>query len=234
MTETPLTRLVQLVAGVAILPGPLGYRVLGNLLVLGSRSPEVAGATAALAAASRQHSSAAQIALRTIVPAVLVQVLGKREEQRLTRIAAETERQRQDLRAQSEALRRERMRDATVNAGRAARADQVRTAQLDQLRRERDALARELDTLRRSLAKPDPARVANALQQRTAEPVATGASAAVEPPPPRSHSAAGPQRTVAADPVPAPGQTDEDHAGDQGRSAKARTRSVKSTRERSG
>jgi hypothetical protein len=96
MADNPLARLAQVVGGVAMLPGPLGFQALGQLLISGSNAVEVAGANVALAAAYQQPGLAWQVAVGTIVPAVVVEVLSDREarrleheEQRLQRLAAE-------------------------------------------------------------------------------------------------------------------------------------------------
>lgn len=86
MTEKPLIKLTRLVGGAAMLPGPLGYKVLGQLLISGSKGAEVAGANVVLAAVSRQSNAAAQVAVRSMVPAVLVEVLSRKEQQRLQRL----------------------------------------------------------------------------------------------------------------------------------------------------
>ena len=53
MAEHPLTKLTRLVGGAAMLPGPLGYKVLGQLLISGSKGTEVAGASRRRASALR-------------------------------------------------------------------------------------------------------------------------------------------------------------------------------------
>ena len=86
MAEHPLTNLTRLVSGAAMLPGPLGFKVLGQLLISGSKGAEVAGANVVLAAVSRQSNVAAQVAVRSMVSAVLVEVLSRKEQQRLQRL----------------------------------------------------------------------------------------------------------------------------------------------------
>jgi len=86
MAEHPLTNLTRLVGGAAMLPGPLGFKVLGQLLISGSKGAEVAGANVVLAAVSRQSNAAAQVAVRSMVPAVLVEVLSRKEQRRLQRL----------------------------------------------------------------------------------------------------------------------------------------------------
>lgn len=83
MTERPLAKLVRLVGGVALLPGPIGHQALGQLLIAGSKVVEVAGANVAVTAAFRQSSSAVQLAVGTVVPAAVVEVLSSKEERRL-------------------------------------------------------------------------------------------------------------------------------------------------------
>jgi len=83
MADGPAKKLARLAGGLAIMQGPIGHQVLGQLLISGSRSVEVAGASVVLALASRQPSIAAQVAVRSVVPAVLVEVFGRQERRRL-------------------------------------------------------------------------------------------------------------------------------------------------------
>jgi hypothetical protein len=101
MAENPLTKLARLVGGAAMLPGPLGYQVLGQMLISRSTGTESAGANVVLAAVSRQTNAAAQIAVRSMVPAVLVEALSRRERQRLKRLSSEMEHLLKDLEQRS-------------------------------------------------------------------------------------------------------------------------------------
>src|SRR5262245_39938539 len=98
MAEGPLAKLGRLVGGVAMMQGRLGHQVLGQLLVLGARDVEVAGATVVLAATSRHRSAIGQAAIRTGAPAVAVAVWARRQEKRL-------ERQEKLLEAREQAVR---------------------------------------------------------------------------------------------------------------------------------
>lgn len=91
MAENSFTKLARLVGGAAMLPGPLGYQVLGQLLISRSTGSELAGATVVLAAVSRQTNAAVQIAVRSLAPAVLVEALSRKERQRLKRLSSELE-----------------------------------------------------------------------------------------------------------------------------------------------
>lgn len=101
MAENPLTKLARLVGGAAMLPGSLGHQVLGQLLISRSTSTELAGANVVLAAVSRQTNAAVQIAVRSIVPAVLVEALSRKERQRIARLSSELERLLKDIELRS-------------------------------------------------------------------------------------------------------------------------------------
>lgn len=96
MAESPIYKLARLVGGVSMLPGPLGHQALGQLLISGSKNLEVAGANVALAAAFMQPHLAIQVAVGTLVPAVAIEALSRKEQrrieveqQRLERLSAE-------------------------------------------------------------------------------------------------------------------------------------------------
>ncbi|MEJ2458452.1 MAG: hypothetical protein P8Y58_10025 [Novosphingobium sp.] len=105
MAENPLTKLARLVGGAAMLPGPLGYQVLGQLLISRSTGTELAGANVVLAGVSRQTNAAVQIAVRSMVPAVLVEVLSRKEQQRIKRLASELEHLLKDMERRSAEVR---------------------------------------------------------------------------------------------------------------------------------
>jgi len=81
--DRPLDKLVRVGAGVALLTGPLGQQVLGQLLISRSTLVEVAGANLALAAVSRHTNVVAQLALNTAVPALVIELLSRQQERRL-------------------------------------------------------------------------------------------------------------------------------------------------------
>lgn len=97
MVENPFTKLARLVGGAAMLSGPLGHQVLGQLLISGSTNTELAGANVVLAAVSQQTDAAVQIAVRSVVPAVLVEVLSRKEQQRIERLYAELKRLQKEM-----------------------------------------------------------------------------------------------------------------------------------------
>jgi hypothetical protein len=102
VADNPVKRLARLLGGVALTHGRLPHQVLGQLLISNASSVEVAGATVVVTAATRQGDAMAQAALRTAAPALAVQVLSKRQEQRLRKLAdanlerLRAEQQRQD------------------------------------------------------------------------------------------------------------------------------------------
>ncbi|MGD8588228.1 MAG: hypothetical protein PVG22_05295 [Chromatiales bacterium] len=150
MANNPLAKLARLVGGTAMLPGRLGHQVLGQLLISGSTSLEVAGASVALSAVARQRSAAAQIAVRTVAPAAVVEALSRKEARRLERLNLELARQQQDLAVQSHRVRRERER--LQEASRELETQQSLHAALQQellaLRRQNEELGREVEALR--------------------------------------------------------------------------------------
>lgn len=81
----PLARLARLAGGVALLQGRLGHQIAGQLLIsgVGASDLELAGATAVLTATSGQRSVAAQVALRTVAPALAARSLIRRAERRI-------------------------------------------------------------------------------------------------------------------------------------------------------
>lgn len=85
MAESPVLTVARLLGGVALLNGNLGHQVLGQLLIMDSNEVVLAGAAAAIAATSGQQNAAAQIAIRTAVPALAVRALLLKQEQRLER-----------------------------------------------------------------------------------------------------------------------------------------------------
>ena len=100
MAESPVLTVARLLGGVVLLNGNLGHQVLGQLLITNSNEVAIAGAAAAVAATSGQQNAAAQIAIRTAVPALAVRGLLLKQEQRIERreaLLAERERQVDEL-----------------------------------------------------------------------------------------------------------------------------------------
>ena len=96
MAESPVLTVARLLGGVVLLNGNLGHQVLGQLLITNSNEVAIAGAAAAVAATSGQQNAAAQIAIRTAVPALAVRGLLLKQEQRIERretLVAERERE---------------------------------------------------------------------------------------------------------------------------------------------
>jgi len=103
--DGPLEKLVRLGGGVALLSGPLGQQALGQLLIARSTLVEVAGANVALAAVARHSNVAVQLAVNTVVPALVIETLSCKEERRLDAQRQRLERLAQEL-AQSTAAER--------------------------------------------------------------------------------------------------------------------------------
>jgi chromosome segregation ATPase len=100
VAESPALTIARLLGGVVLLNGNLGHQVLGQLLITNSNEVAIAGAAAAVAATSGQRNAAAQIAIRTAVPALAVRGLLLKQEQRIDRreaLLAERERQLDEL-----------------------------------------------------------------------------------------------------------------------------------------
>jgi len=96
VAESPVLTVARLLGGVVLLNGNLGHQILGQLLITNSNEVAIAGAAAAVAATSGQQNAAAQIAIRTAVPALAVRGLLLKQEQRIERretLVAERERQ---------------------------------------------------------------------------------------------------------------------------------------------
>ena len=111
MSESPATKLIRLLSGVLLTQGRLGHQVLGQLLLLDSTEVELAAASAAVAATQNQHGAFGQIVVRTLAPALAVQALARKQEQRLARLAkrlaedeAQLERELRAVREREQAL----------------------------------------------------------------------------------------------------------------------------------
>lgn len=63
--------------------GRLGHQVLGQLLIVDSTELAVAGAAVAIAAATGPRNQVAQVALRTVVPAVAAHLVVSKQEERV-------------------------------------------------------------------------------------------------------------------------------------------------------
>jgi len=87
LPDGPLARLVRLAGGVMLQQGGLGHQILGQLLVVGATDIEVAGATAALAATAGQRNALAQVAVRSVAPALAARSLIRRSERRILQAA---------------------------------------------------------------------------------------------------------------------------------------------------
>jgi vacuolar-type H+-ATPase subunit I/STV1 len=106
MAENPVNKLARLMGGVAMLPGPLGYKVLGQLLLSRSSTVEVAAANVALATVSHPTNAAVQIAVRSVAPAFAAQALYRKEERRLEEERRRLERIAEELEQQPNATAR--------------------------------------------------------------------------------------------------------------------------------
>ena len=85
MAEDPLRQLTRLAAGIVLMQGRLGHQVLGQLLVMDTSEVAMAGAALALAATSGPRNAVAQVALRTVAPAVAGHIVLKKQEDRIDR-----------------------------------------------------------------------------------------------------------------------------------------------------
>ena len=83
MADSPLLTLTRLLGGVVLMQGRIGHQILGQLLVLGTNEVALAGALAVIAATSGQRNAGAQIAIRTVVPALAVRGLLDKQERRI-------------------------------------------------------------------------------------------------------------------------------------------------------
>lgn len=87
LPDGPFARLARVAGGVLLQQGRLGHQILGQLLIIGSTDIEVAGATAALAATAGQRNALAQVAVRTVAPALAARSLIRRSEERILQAA---------------------------------------------------------------------------------------------------------------------------------------------------
>ena len=85
MAENPIATLARLLGGVVLMEGNLGHQVLGQLLVMNTSEVALAGAAAVLAGTTGRRNQVGQIALRTVVPAVAVSAIVRKQEARLER-----------------------------------------------------------------------------------------------------------------------------------------------------
>ena len=83
VAERPVLTLARLLTGVVLTRGRLGHQVLGEMLLMGANEVAVAGAAVVVAATSRQRSAVVQGALRTVVPALAVRGLLRKQERRI-------------------------------------------------------------------------------------------------------------------------------------------------------
>ena len=179
MAESPLQRIARLLGGVVLTQGRLGHQILGQMLIFGPTELEVAAASVAVAASSGTRSTVAQVALRTLAPALAVHGIVRKQEKRLvrlSRLAAEREQaakasalaaeqklaaleqdNAQQLRAQTESLRElnlqsERMRAQATESAEALQAAEAKLGSLAQLERAQQKAYEELSRLREQLA----------------------------------------------------------------------------------
>jgi hypothetical protein len=85
LAENPLLKIARVLGGVVLMRGRLGHQVLGQMLVMNTNEVAVAGAMVVVAASSRQRNAVAQVALRTVAPALAVRALLRKQEERLER-----------------------------------------------------------------------------------------------------------------------------------------------------
>ena len=78
MAFDEVKRIARLVTGSVLFRGSLGHQLAAYQVIGGSRSIELATTNAVLAAASSQPSAAAQVALRSVLPAIAVDTLARR------------------------------------------------------------------------------------------------------------------------------------------------------------
>jgi len=86
MIETPLARLSRVVGGLALGYGTLGHQVLGQLLITDERNVELAAALVFMAASSEQKDAGLQAAIRILAPAIALQWLATRQEERIEKL----------------------------------------------------------------------------------------------------------------------------------------------------
>ena len=192
MAESPVTKLARLVGGAAMLPGSLGHQALGQLLISGSNAVEVAGANVAMAAAYRQSNAALQVAVGSMVPAVVVDALSKKEQRRLEalntqlsrqqqlqgdqglkRLAEQITQQQKDLETRSEELRseRERMKEVSQKLENQQAQQEALAREVQELRGQNTRLELELKTLESRLGEYAAASAASEQKQRDAKPI---------------------------------------------------------------
>jgi hypothetical protein len=85
VAEDPLRQLSRLAAGIILMQGRLGHQVLGQLLIMNTSEIAMAGAALAIAATTGPRHEVAQIAVRTVVPAIAGHVVLKKQEERIDR-----------------------------------------------------------------------------------------------------------------------------------------------------
>jgi hypothetical protein len=83
VAENPLVTLGRVFGGVVLMQGNLGHQVLGQLLIMNTNEVAVAAASVVLAGTAGQRSAVGQMTLRTVVPALAVRVLLRKEERRI-------------------------------------------------------------------------------------------------------------------------------------------------------
>ena len=119
MPENPLATLARVLGGIVLLEGNLGHQVLGQLLILNTNEVALAAAFAVVAGTTGRRGTVGQIALRTVAPALAVQAILNKQEQRIERKALRLEERARDLAKREKALnlKRRSLRRASKGPG---------------------------------------------------------------------------------------------------------------------
>ncbi len=130
--ESSLAKLGRLVGGLALMQGRLGHQLLGQLLILDATDLEVAGATAVVTASAGQRNAIAQVAVRTVAPALAVRSIIRKDEKRLLRLRQLTvEREEQsDRRERTLHVKEQMLEKRHASAERREQASTARAAEL--------------------------------------------------------------------------------------------------------
>jgi hypothetical protein len=142
VAENPVVTIARLLGGITLLHGRLGHQVLGQLLIANTNEVAIAGAAVVIAGTAGQENAAAQVAIRTALPALAVRSLLVKKDERLQR--------REKLVGEREAVVAAtlRKRDEKI----AAQAKQIERhrgwiAERDRLAADRDRVAEERDRI---------------------------------------------------------------------------------------
>ena len=154
MAENPVLTIARLLGGLVLLQGRLGHQVLGQLLIANSNEVAIAGAAVVIAGTAGQQDAAAQIALRTAVPALAVRSLLLTKEQRLKRrekivsereIAAAATLKKRDEKIAAQARRIERQKGWIVERDQITAERDGCTAERERIATDRERIAGERD-----------------------------------------------------------------------------------------